>query len=623
MKIETRRFEVLGVYILFCLLLLQGCFPNTSSPNVLTPEKIMETLNICENIFNDTFYKHGAEEAFRQVVEFLKANKNVKTLQVIGNHCFYEMIDGTNIVFSIEYETNETNGLGGSSANVQILTNNVFDALLSPPYVFSPSAVAPRTKRALLVNCLDSFNSQWLGVDKMFRHMKEELERLSFDCYLVEKDDFTLEILKTIDRYGVVVLTGHGLFDSERDYGFMTCIKANESNLRLYSKDITAKPPRLAIRHNGKIRFAFEFLYEIYFDRVFIVLPEFFDHYLNTLPQSLIVMHSCYSCDSQKLSDIFIRRKGAGAFCGWKGPARRGSSKIVCELFSLLAKGKSLRDAFESLNTRNFCFNQLPTCEFYLWLKRVCFINDRVVGECSILDEGGKGYSQIAAALSESGFWVEERGENAVLPSTLREYDIVVFSTSWTKRVLDQTEVATMVNYVNAGGGLLLLGEHGLYVYRDVWNGSINLLGDQLGVRLAEGIICDPNDHLENPGDPDFGVDVPKIRKISRHPVTEGVSGLVLDLATVLYLTSPMQPVAWTDTDAWLDKNATRVDNFVFCRQDAFESTGSFPVIGVGELGRGRIAVIGDTSLWNNTLINYYDNKRLAYNVFLWLSRTK
>jgi hypothetical protein len=251
---------------------------------------------------------------------------------------------------------------------------------------------------------------------------------------------------------------------------------------------------------------------------------------------------------------------------------------------------------------------------------------------------GGSGLDGYLASL------LEYEHESALLPpgpagrvtlDLLRDYQAVVFS-KMQGRALEADEVQAFRAYVNGGGGLVLLGQHGIenpdIVDRQDTKDSTdrNAIVAGLGVRFREDLLCDPQSHLlyngcipafpscvpvgsvssvAPPGDTDNGVEYAVLLADGApvHPVIQGVDRVLLPWGQSLVVTSPAEavlagsPLSWSDS---IDVEFHGRDEF--CRDSWFENrlddgeVRNVVALAVLETGEGRVVALGDQDMfWN------------------------
>ena len=257
--------------------------------------------------------------------------------------------------------------------------------------------------------------------------------------------------------------------------------------------------------------------------------------------------------------------------------------------------------------------------------KKILFIeDDNLINNKTDWD----GLSSLREMLESMGFEVTDVFPDQITLSLLDNYDIVVFSTSWSQGWVGQREITddeaqALVDFVNAGGGLFLIGEHGLNDYwSPAWTNSVNKVGNTFGIDFQMDMLCDPTNHRYSQDDPDGGVDWPLITDIRFHSVTSGVNTFMLNWGSSLRVSPPAQVIAYSDEDSWCDRNGTWDGNNWVCQQDSDEPSGSYPVLAVVNTNSGgRIVAIGDPSWMVNSWIDDYDHRQLAENIFSWLAK--
>ena len=250
--------------------------------------------------------------------------------------------------------------------------------------------------------------------------------------------------------------------------------------------------------------------------------------------------------------------------------------------------------------------------------KKVLFLDDRDGNEFSVLKD----------TLIGLGFEVEEVLPSEITASLIAPYDVVVFSLGWYaggggQREITDAEAATLVQFVNSGKSLFLVGELGRTSWSGKWRRSLNRIAGNFGIKFQNNLLCSSASHLSNPSDPDGGIDLPIINEFQSRLLSEGVGQFSLFWGSSVGAKSPARAVARSDASSFRDADCTW--NFMIseweCAQDPNEPAGKYPVLVAAESGAGRILAIGDSSWLMNGWIDYTGNKQLAKNVFAWLAR--
>ena len=251
--------------------------------------------------------------------------------------------------------------------------------------------------------------------------------------------------------------------------------------------------------------------------------------------------------------------------------------------------------------------------------KKVLFLDDR----------GGSEFSVLKGTLADLGFEVQQVLPTEITASLIAPYDVVVFSLGWYaggggQRQLSQAEAATLVEFVNSGKSLFLVGELGRAKWSGNWRKSLNLIARNFGISFGNNLLCSSASHLNNPADPDGGVDLPIVNDLRPRLLGEGVEQFSLFWGASVGVRAPARAAARADATSWRDTDCTW--NFMIneweCSQDTDQPSNAWPVLALAESGDGRILAIGDSSWLMNGWINYTDNLQLAKNLFAWLART-
>ena len=274
---------------------------------------------------------------------------------------------------------------------------------------------------------------------------------------------------------------------------------------------------------------------------------------------------------------------------------------------------------FEGLSVERAATDHLRSLgQGVLPCKKVLFLDDRGSDEFSVLKN----------TLVALGFEVQEVLPVEITAALIAPYDVVVFSLGWYaggggQRELTDAEAAALVQFVNAGKSLFLVGELGRTGWSATWRQSLNRIAGNFGITFKNNMLCSSASHLGNPSDPDGGVDLPIIENISPRLLREGVEQFSIFWGSSIGVTSPARAVARSDASSWRDTDCTW--NFVIneweCAQDPNEPSRARAVLAAAESGAGRILAIGDSSWLMNGWIDFTDNLQLAKNAFAWLAR--
>jgi len=160
---------------------------------------------------------------------------------------------------------------------------------------------------------------------------------------------------------------------------------------------------------------------------------------------------------------------------------------------------------------------------------------------------------------------------------------------------ISDAEVASVVRFVQNGGGLLILGDAGL-------NAAINRLLNQFGIQFDSTPIASPVHEWDAQS---FYVET-----FAPHPVTEGLESWHTNWGGSLQVSEPALSLSWTTSDAWKDANGNGV-------QDPGEALGSFTLVAVTQVGQGHVVVVSDNPFHDGMFKGF--NAPLMMNMLAWL----
>lgn len=168
-------------------------------------------------------------------------------------------------------------------------------------------------------------------------------------------------------------------------------------------------------------------------------------------------------------------------------------------------------------------------------------------------------------------------------------------------------EIDTLVEFVRQGGSLFLIGDH-----TDVFfmNQYMNRLSMKFGIEfeanavyMIDGgwIVTDKNDFFN-------------------HPITQFLDIFIWATGASIKLKPPAYPVITSPVASFAD-NGSYFNEYFFGNRmiDAYESYGSYAVVGVSEFGKGRVVAFTDSTCFNNYLFYTPGRRELLKGVFQWL----
>ena len=233
----------------------------------------------------------------------------------------------------------------------------------------------------------------------------------------------------------------------------------------------------------------------------------------------------------------------------------------------------------------------------------------------SIEDTEVSGFFNLAKDLKKLGYDVKRT--ETMFDAELEAADVLVVA--FPNREFNQEERNKIRDFVNKGGGLLLLGEWAnLKGVAECLNG----LSLQFGVEFRNDRVTDFDDRYardEKTMESVLGAgEMPyfvKLEDIMEHPVTEGVKSIGY-LAGCTLETENESALVWADETSFAD---VRIDKF----QQISEKSGPFIVVAAKLEGKGRIVFSGDSSTLSNRFIESEDNRKFGMQIFQWLVKDR
>ncbi|MHA1244205.1 MAG: hypothetical protein ACTSP7_06475 [Candidatus Heimdallarchaeota archaeon] len=200
-------------------------------------------------------------------------------------------------------------------------------------------------------------------------------------------------------------------------------------------------------------------------------------------------------------------------------------------------------------------------------------------------------YSMLRDALRGEDFQVDIYNDFPISEKSLK-CDVLVFACPDGSK-LAKNEVEAVVNYVERGGGLLIIGnaggDRGL---RTNTNEVLNKLGIEM---LSDQVKDESNNEFKMPTHP-------VMKDIKDHPICAGVSEIVIVAGCSVRGSSNMKGIAYTSPVA---------------------EPPNAPVIVAGEHKSGRVVAVGSYRLFSNygAGLSLRNNRTFAMNIFRWLAR--
>jgi hypothetical protein len=215
------------------------------------------------------------------------------------------------------------------------------------------------------------------------------------------------------------------------------------------------------------------------------------------------------------------------------------------------------------------------------------------------------GFSYVSQILSNAGFKVDVLASKPINGEILSGVAVLILTPS--RDALTMDEIASIIRFVEDGGGLLLMGQCGFQGYGE--------LSSEFGITFESEILCDPA--YSTPVKP-FHVE---IRDLVDHEITTNVRSFLYDWGQPLKTQDPAIPVAFSSNTSWSERNYNGL-------REEGEPLGRKVVLAASLYGKGRVVGIGvATSFSNISVIGYngndeYQTEQLLFNVINWLSRS-
>jgi hypothetical protein len=185
------------------------------------------------------------------------------------------------------------------------------------------------------------------------------------------------------------------------------------------------------------------------------------------------------------------------------------------------------------------------------------------------------GFSTLVSHLAGYGFNVSST-DNGFLVDDPAGYDVIVICTlSASSSAYSAAEVSRIVDYVNAGGGLLVLGEN-----TDCPNPNIQPVADGFGIGLGLSYISPLDIYTSD---------------LAAHPIFDGISEIYMRAAGEISAGGASSLVAWQ------------------------EGTG-LGLVAAGTSGSGRVVAMGDSNLFTLSYYDLVDNRLFSVNTFEYLA---
>lgn len=191
-------------------------------------------------------------------------------------------------------------------------------------------------------------------------------------------------------------------------------------------------------------------------------------------------------------------------------------------------------------------------------------------------------YQALVQHLSNNSFTVDTTSDGFLLEE-LADYDVIVVClASAYDSAYTTAEVECIVNFVNDGGGLLIMGDRQDHPGKD--NEYIQPAADEFGIVLGVSNLSVLELYTSDFAD---------------HSIFDGIGEIYMYAAGELTVSEPASPAAWK------------------------EGTGEI-IAAVAQYGQGRVVALGDCSLWTVSdfwdYLDEADNAQFSVNTFTYLA---
>ncbi|MBK5112521.1 MAG: hypothetical protein KGD59_01555 [Candidatus Heimdallarchaeota archaeon] len=200
-------------------------------------------------------------------------------------------------------------------------------------------------------------------------------------------------------------------------------------------------------------------------------------------------------------------------------------------------------------------------------------------------------YSILRDSLRSEGLEVEVYNDFPISEKTLK-CDVFVFACPDGSK-LGKNEIDSITNFVEKGGGLLIIGnaggDRGLRT-------NMNEILNQFGIEMVSDQVKDETNN-------EFNMPThPVINDVKEHPIGNGVAEIVIVAGCSIRGSSNMKGIAYTSPAA---------------------EPPNAPVLVAGEYKQGRVVAVGSYRLFSNygAGLSLRNNRTFAMNMFRWLGR--
>ncbi|MFY9638521.1 MAG: DUF4350 domain-containing protein [Methanobacterium sp.] len=246
--------------------------------------------------------------------------------------------------------------------------------------------------------------------------------------------------------------------------------------------------------------------------------------------------------------------------------------------------------------------------------KKILFDETHPDGKINAIHSiGTYGSSGFANILQNNGYSVSTYTDTPITPDKLKGYDVLIIMGQL--RNYTDDEVQTINNFVNNGGGLLLIGVPWGQAQGDS-NFAYNKIAESFGVSFAynQEIVSDQNYFIFP-----WNVEITDFRS---SPITSNVQKYYHFSGTYIKDPGSSTVVAYTDSHAWGDIGHINAEGLTDSnyKKDPDETSGPFPLISQMDYGKGKVVFMGSSMSLINSIFYQSDVWKMGLNSVNWLA---
>lgn len=233
----------------------------------------------------------------------------------------------------------------------------------------------------------------------------------------------------------------------------------------------------------------------------------------------------------------------------------------------------------------------------------------------TIYNIGSSGFSGFATLLESNGYSVSRTTDRPLTPEKLKGYNVLVLAGSY--RNYTDNEIRTIKEFVNNGGGLLLLGTNWGDMEGDQ-NFAFNKIAKSFGVSFANNeILTDDRNYI-------FFSNFVTINDLRPNPISSNVNAFYYLMGTYIKDPGTSNVVAYSSPDSWGDQGFTTPQGTTASnnQKDSNEQSGPLPVISEMNYGKGKVVFMGAAATYSNSFFYRGNGWKLGLNMVSWLANS-